>query len=623
MAPICQLRSKSESPSFTFSTWSSLAMAVSLLPTEVLEHIAQHLTTLEWCACQAVCRSWRPTFQTQLFSRVKIKTRKRLRSFLKLTASIGHFVKKLRISYLVPVLEPELDQLATELPNLTLIDINERYLQHMKFMRAFSRWTRLQKMEIVLNRPKVAELLINGIGLRLTSLSLRAPATQMLIDDDRLMQALPSLEHLCLSRFGVFKSSAVRIHPSRLVALHTFMPHLEYLEFYGVVLEKGDNIDATFEDLTFEKLTVLKLWQCTVSEPQWLEHFPRLFTHLETASFVLEFDENAQRDTHTANFRRDQRLSLALLTAFPDMQQITFESNHVTNEELLTTLKTIHATGRRFEAIHILGCYEMDVCKLVLDLQKPDIRKLQPIPWKTLTNGGDFVSRIRKYQFLETLFIAMEPAQDQRHLDVGDILSNLPLLKTMELYNCLLETKQAGEKQHPLIELELMNCAVSSSAMDYISDTCTHIKEIYLSDVDIESKGTTRIEINLPHCALEKCHLASVRVTGSDLELGAYPEYVTLLSITQLEKDSFKRLYNTFWIPLQRMGYKQVQRIEWIKTRDLTMEFDYDDWPNHRESDTPLTKNRWNEAIKYGIIDLTCASIKKLQFDSPATLKFK
>lgn len=159
--------------------------------------------------------------------------------------------------------------------------------------------------------------------------------------------------------------------------------------------------------------------------------------------------------------------------------------------------------------------------------------------------------------------------------------------------------------------------------MDYISDTCTHIKEMYLSDVDIESKGTTRIEINLPHCALEKCHLASVRVTGSDLELGAYPEYVTLLSITQLEKDSFKRLYNTFWIPLQRMGYKQVQRIEWIKTRDLTMEFDYDDWPNHRENDTPFTKNRWNEAIKYGIIDLTCASIKKLQFDSPATLKFK
>lgn len=46
----------------------SLVTVAALLQTEVLEHIAWHPTRTEWCACQAVCRTWRPTFQAH-FSR--------------------------------------------------------------------------------------------------------------------------------------------------------------------------------------------------------------------------------------------------------------------------------------------------------------------------------------------------------------------------------------------------------------------------------------------------------------------------------------------------------------------------------------------------------------------------
>lgn len=596
-------------------------MTTSLLPTEILEDIAKHLEVPEWCVCQVVCRSWRSTFQARLFANVCIDTRKRFKRFLKLTSSVGCFVKDLDILFRVPVLQHELDQLAANLPNLRRVCINERYLQRLKFMQAFSSWTNLHKLNEGLGRPRVAVSVITGLGPRLTELGLSAPATQMLVDSDSLMQSLPNLEHLFLFEYGPFQKAKVRIRPSRLAALHRYMPRMHHLNLLGVILEQETGMETTL-DFTFEKLQVLKLIRCLVSDPRWLEYLPRLFASVTTAQLYIRYDYE-EHDTNTARFRHIQRLSLDLLTAFAKLQWLQYHINSVTSEELSVALKEIQASGKRYECIEIHGHFAMDIQKAILELHKSDIRSLDAVAWEELINLDNFIQPIVTFQLLEELSINMEPAEDHA-LDIHDILSNLLRLKSFTAVHCILfnnYSKKGG--QHSLAELDFIDCLVSLSTLDYLSRVCTEIKRLSLSDVAIESNETNRIEISLPECALDTCFLDTVTIIW-ELEWASLkcPGFATLLNLTQSSKDYFRRLYHEYWVPTKENGFSQLQHLEFVEAMDLDMECDRDNWLDYEELDCPLAKGEWTQAVKYGYINLVCTSVKKVKLNGAPALRF-
>lgn len=322
---------------------------LAVLPVEVVGINAEHVTATDSCACQAVCRSWRPIFQALLFWSVSIETRGRLKSFLRLTRSIGHLTQELEIEYGVGLLKHELEQLAANLCNLRRIRLdNRRYKGWMQSMRLFSKWTKLCKVDNELCKPQLATSLINDIGSRRRYLSLSEWTAQILIDSNLLMQSLPNLEHLSLAQDA---NSPVGIRPSRLAAMYHYLPFLRCLGITPTALQREDNMSVIL-DFTFESIQVLKLSRCVVHEPRWLEQFLYLFPRIKAAEFDIKLDNS------DANINRNQQLSLALLTGFPNLQCIQFRSNYVADQDLIGCLQKMYTAGRRFESIQICDRYD-------------------------------------------------------------------------------------------------------------------------------------------------------------------------------------------------------------------------------------------------------------------------
>lgn len=114
-----------------------------------------------------------------------------------------------------------------------------------------------------------------------------------------------------------------------------------------------------------------------------------------------------------------------------------------------TTCQRVPSRSSRLPRKSTPYCYTCSV----LDLHRPDIRQLQ--------QTGKFVAgAVTEYHFLKTLYVNMQALHAEEAVDIHDILSNLPFLRTLRFWesSLLANRQQQIKKPHVLVTLELVNC---------------------------------------------------------------------------------------------------------------------------------------------------------------------
>ncbi|KAL1934504.1 hypothetical protein VTP01DRAFT_6686 [Rhizomucor pusillus] len=175
-----------------------MTTSADCLPPEALDSIAEYLPTSDHQQCQVVCQAWRLVFRPLVFSKIKIRNSKEYSKFFRLTGSVGPFVKYLDLRRSAP------------------------------FKQTFANWKHLKELPTLAAEPKVAEPLLQRIGLQLTTLKMAGLLAQNFLASEDLIRVVPNLEHLA-SHYN--PGAAVVVHPDRLEALHHHLPRLKRLRF--------------------------------------------------------------------------------------------------------------------------------------------------------------------------------------------------------------------------------------------------------------------------------------------------------------------------------------------------------------------------------------------------------
>lgn len=270
-----------------------------------------------------------------------------------------------------------------------------------------------------------------------------------------------------------------------------------------------------------------------------------------------------------------------------------------------TTCQRVPSRSSRLPRKSTPYCYTCSV----LDLHRPDIRQLQ--------QTGKFVAgAVTEYHFLETLYVNMQALHAEEAVDIHDILSNLPFLRTLRFWeSSLLANRQRQmKKPHVLVTLELVNCF-------YIIFRI--LARLHLADDGVECNATNRIEISLPRCSLDTCQLDGVSmVPNLDNPDEGRDRFITLVNLQQGSK--CPHLYNEFWFHTKAAGRAQLQRLQSVETKDLDMPSPSPlAWSQYTIYTVPFRKDDWRKVIKYGYIDLTCASVRKFTFNSSPSVIFR
>lgn len=98
--------------------------------------------------------------------------------------------------------------------------------------------------------------------------------------------------------------------------------------------------------------------------------------------------------------------------------------------------------------------------------------------------------------------------------------------------------------------------------------------------------------------------------------------FITLVNLQQGSK--CPHLYNEFWFHTKAAGRAQLQRLQSVETKDLDMPSPSPlAWSQYTIYTVPFRKDDWRKVIKYGYIDLTCASVRKFTFNSSPSVIFR
>lgn len=340
-----------------------MTTSADCLPPEALDSIAEYLPTSDHQQCQVVCQAWRLVFRPLVFSKIKIRNSKEYSKFFRLTGSVGPFVKylDLRRVYGKPT-GKEFSKLSRRLPNLERLEVEERALWSAPFKQTFANWKHLKELPTLAAEPKVAEPLLQRIGLQLTTLKMAGLLAQNFLASEDLIRVVPNLEHLA-SHYN--PGAAVVVHPDRLEALHHHLPRLKRLRFESAIFADSSSCWPE-EDFCFEGMQELWICRNDVRNSRWIQLWIHAFASIKSVCLLFNICSFKNGDAEHDN--QQQHRLLELLHGLPNLTQIML---YIATEQdvLLSTLRRLHMSGRRFKSFHINGIENYDLQVMWLNLQ--------------------------------------------------------------------------------------------------------------------------------------------------------------------------------------------------------------------------------------------------------------
>ncbi|KAI9014491.1 hypothetical protein CLU79DRAFT_766966 [Phycomyces nitens] len=483
-------------------------MLPSLLPLELICHIATFLSPKDKLSCVLVSRSWRNVFQDSLWQTMEISQQKTLNSICSMSQSAQSVYK--RHGQLVRKLCLQGDTVATAKNISTLQDcfgnLRSLYIQRDCLSDAcfgdninWSPWKSLTELD-----------------LELDDLAIETPEKSVL----SILSHLPRLVRLNLGQF--WQGRTISFSMEDIETLHDHLPYLSYLSL------KVDLADFSAQDL-LESTAVVpakRLRELTihsrVTDRRWFYYFARKYSRLTTFKWMTRGAKKIEDDHHSE--------AAAMLSVLPCA---------------FPYLKTVDITAcgdprRSYLIFRDLFCaLRVPIKELTYNVVSPfDEHELFEKIVQLCTNSytetlerltiGNSMTRQRPFSVLKSFhrlprLVHLDFSSPNSHVDLDGILDRCQSLKTMCVGQGSLSTKPSSlsPTPHGLRLIEFNKMKIKSSALSYLSSRCRRLNYMYLRNSSIYgqiSEKSRNLAIDMSFTRFELLRIQAIKVySNSDL----------------------------------------------------------------------------------------------------------
>ncbi|KAL0077618.1 hypothetical protein J3Q64DRAFT_1746528 [Phycomyces blakesleeanus] len=486
-------------------------MLTSILPLELIFHIASYLSPKDKLRCILVARSWRNIFQDSLWETMEISHQKILDSVCHLPLSNqnvykrhGQLVRKLCIQEDVVTTAQNISTLQDCFWNIRSLYVQRDCLSETCFGDNvnWSPWKSLTELD-----------------LELDYLTVQTPEKKIL----NILSHLPRLVRLNLAQFWQGRTIAFSVQD--LETLHAHLPDLAQLSL------KVDFAQFSTKDLLqstslkpakrVKELTI----HSRITDHRWFYYFTRKYSGLTTLKWMTRGVKKIQDDHHS---EAASMLSV-LPCAFAHLKTVDISAcgdprrSYLIFRDLFCALK-VPIKQLTYNVSSSLDEHELieRIVQLSTNSYSDTLERL---------TIGNSMLRQRPFSVVTALnrsprLVHFDFSSPNSLVELDVVLDRCPSLKTLCISQGSLSTKPSPpitpvSLQHGLRLIDLNGVKVKSSALSYLSSRCRSLNYMHLKNTSIYgqiSEKTRNLCIDMSFSRFELLRIHAIKVySNSDL----------------------------------------------------------------------------------------------------------
>lgn len=623
------------------------------LPADIIKEVGQYLTLSEQGSCIRVCYAWYGPFLDLLYTKVHIQSRNQFRLFyrtIKMSSliqdALGDHVKELTFAYnsgtrlkekhAIGITRDELESFPDLFKQLQVLDFEPKLWKYMRYSEKWLKMKHLKRLP-TLNRLKIFQPVIEHLSSQLTYLSISGESTEYLLNNNlttSIWNRIPKLEELI-----IHGNNHINLNVKMIMALGAQLPHLKHLTLACVTLPLDEHdMGSTTTFPLFTSAVSLTLDDVHLKNWRMITFLSLAFYHVQTLDFDITFDwfynENVTIELYEQSM--DACMGFAQLCIF--LKKIKFRKISTSvfpfpYDAFFQEISDIHQNNVKVEMTDYAWWSTIDPASSfkAVTLQTGLLSKAN-LKWSWTGKKTDLslFKNLKSCKHLTELKLDCD-VQLKNGFRIDLLLDNVQQLEKLHLSQVLITTTKGYEKSKTRFRLELLELnqvILGDHLMDFISQSCTNLQYLWISNsVQEKPRRSAFIVIRMPEHRFKSIKLNSLYLNPGGTN-GRCDTTIALLSFyestrynyqIERKKDPAPEMWRFYHVYKSIKVKKQLRRLTTEEAAIIAnFEMNEKKWKAVKNSPPRKSfqeKNFWEKDIQFGAILLLCKSVDKLEFN--------
>ncbi|GAA5817689.1 hypothetical protein MFLAVUS_011240 [Mucor flavus] len=621
------------------------------LPAEIIKQVGEYLTLTEQGSCIRVCYAWYGPFLDLLYTKVHIRSRNQFRLFYstiqasrQIEDPLGDHVKELTFAYdtgthkephAVGITRDELESFPDLFRHLQVLDFEPKLWKYMRYSDKLSNMKQLKRLPTI-TKQSLFQPIIDNLASQLTYLSLGGESLGYILNNNlttSIWTRMPKLE-----RLEIQGNNHVNLNVKMLMALGAQLPRLKHLVLGCVTLPLDEHdMGSTTTFPLFTSAVSLTLKDVHLKNWKMITFLSLAFYHVEVLDFDVTFDwfynENVTIELYEQSM--DACMGFAQLCIF--LKKIIFRKISTSvfpfpYDAFFQEIADIHSNNVKVEMTDYAWWSTIDpVSSFKSVTVQTGLLSKADLKWSWTGKKTD-VSLFRNFKLCKHLTeLKLDcDIQLKNGVRLDLLLENVEQLEKLHLSNVLVTTSKNYEKskKYRLQLLDLNQAVLGNHLMDYISQFCTSLQDLWISNsVQEKPRRSAFIVIRMPDHRFKTIKLNSLHLNPggsrgkSEVPISLLSFYESTRYNRQIErkKETAPEMWRFYHIHKTPHVKKQLRRLS-TKEAAVIANFEMNEkkWKIVKNSSARKSfqdEKLWEKDIQFGAILLLCKSVDNFEFN--------
>ncbi|GAA5805207.1 hypothetical protein HPULCUR_010721 [Helicostylum pulchrum] len=621
------------------------------LPAEIIKQVGEYLTLTEQGSCIRVCYAWYGPFLDLLYTKVHIRSRNQFRLFYstiqasrQIEDPLGDHVKELTFAYdtgthkephAVGITRDELESFPDLFRHLQVLDFEPKLWKYMRYSDKLSNMKQLKRLPTI-TKQSLFQPIIDNLASQLTYLSLGGESLGYILNNNlttSIWTRMPKLE-----RLEIQGNNHVNLNVKMLMALGAQLPRLKHLVLGCVTLPLDEHdMGSTTTFPLFTSAVSLTLKDVHLKNWKMITFLSLAFYHVEVLDFDVTFDwfynENVTIELYEQSM--DACMGFAQLCIF--LKKIIFRKISTSvfpfpYDAFFQEIADIHSNNVKVEMTDYAWWSTIDpVSSFKSVTVQTGLLSKANLKWSWTGKKTD-ISLFRNFKLCKHLTeLKLDcDIQLKNGVRLDLLLENVEQLEKLHLSNVLVTTSKHYEKskKYRLQLLDLNQAILGNHLMDYISQFCTSLQDLWISNsVQEKPRRSAFIVIRMPDHRFKTIKLNSLHLNPggsrgkSEVPISLLSFYESTRYNRQIErkKETAPEMWRFYHIHKTPHVKKQLRRLS-TKEAAVIANFEMNEkkWKIVKNSSARKSfqdEKLWEKDIQFGAILLLCKSVDNFEFN--------
>ncbi|KAI8085390.1 hypothetical protein BDF21DRAFT_415072, partial [Thamnidium elegans] len=621
------------------------------LPAEIIKQVGEYLTLPEQGSCIRVCYAWYGPFLDLLYTKVHIRSRNQFRLFYstiqasrQIEDPLGDHVKELTFAYdtgthkephAVGITRDELESFPDLFRHLQVLDFEPKLWKYMRYSDKLSNMKQLKRLPTI-TKQSLFQPIIDNLASQLTYLSLGGESLDYILNNNLITSIwtrMPKLE-----RLEIQGNNHVNLNVKMLMALGAQLPRLKHLVLGCVTLPLDEHdMGSTTTFPLFTSAVSLTLKDVHLKNWKMITFLSLAFYHVEVLDFDVTFDwfynENVTIELYEQSM--DACMGFAQLCIF--LKKIIFRKISTSvfpfpYDAFFQEIADIHSNNVKVEMTDYAWWSTIDpVSSFKSVTVQTGLLSKANLKWSWTGKKTD-ISLFRNFKLCKHLTeLKLDcDIQLKNGIRLDLLLENVVQLEKLHLLNVLVTTSKNYEKskKYRLQLLDLNQVILGNHLMDYISQFCTSLQDLWISNcVQEKPRRSAFIVIRMPDHRFKSIKLNSLHLNPggsrgkSEIPISLLSFYESTRYNRQIErkKETAPEMWRFYHIHKTPHVKKQLRRLS-TKEAAVIANFEMNEkkWKIVKNSSARKSfqdEKLWEKDIQFGAILLLCKSVDNFEFN--------